>query len=397
MNVEPMSMVSYQPNLTLVINDFQKPLQQAKELFVETSEKAYTLPPTFHFDFDNDPQYLNKLLEKSLKIEPLNLDPLILKVPPSDDLFLPKLSPPPPSDPRPVLPVSTVLPASQKPLIQRITNFIKEALKRILVMAVYTTLTVAHVAATAISAAVETVRDTALLVYSLIKGKSLKDLYHYERTKLHFTAARLALFYMYSFIVPENHPRSNHFDLHHMSYGLASILVPGRLTSFGKWQIVDEIGNYDELGIFRDKGGKKEHKMFQKVEGQENAYALLDHAGKWDGNLNVVAPRFNCVIGHDTVKGPMFPADNVGFQGIHVAHERPWQEKIIIKKKFWPELIKESLYLKCQKPMLDQVASGVNHVVDNIFQPQLEKQKKDPSALQLPWILKDLDFRQFKV
>lgn len=388
MNIKPMSnnsMVSYQPI---------QPLQQAKQLFAETSEDAYKFPPTYHFD--QDPVFLNNHLLESIKIKPLNIEPLIYKVPPPDDLFIPNiLPPPPPSAPRPVLQISTVLPPSQKPLIQRITNFIKEAFKRTLVMAVYTTLTVAHVAATAISAVVETFRDTALLVPSLIRGKSIKELFNYDRTKLHFTATRLALFYIYSFLVPENHPRSNHFDLHHMSYGLASILIPGRLTTFGKWQIVDEIGNYDELGIFRDKGGKKERKMFQKVG--EEVYTLSNHAGKWDGNLNMVGPKFDCKVGHDIVKGPMFPADNVGFQGIEVSHERPGQEKAIIKKKFWPQLIKESLYLKCQKPMLDQVASGVNYVVDHIFQPQLEKQKKDPNASQLPWILKDFDFRQFKV
>ena len=136
--------------------------------------------------------------------------------------------------------------------------------------------------------------------------------------------------------------------------------------------------------------------MFYPVDGKTNEYELLNHNNKWDGNLSMVGPNFDCKVGYDTVKAPIFAADNAAFHGVEVDHERPGKEKTIIHKKFWPVLLKEAFYLKSDKTMLDQVAQGVNHVVDYIFQPQLEKQKQDPNAPQLPWILKDLDFLQFK-
>ena len=205
-------------------------------------EEYQKLPKLIHVD----PKLLKIKPDLLEKIKKILEEPQIMTLPPPP--LLPKLSD--------ILPPHEIV---MGPPIQKVIEVQKNTsiFKKIAVLGVYTLLTITHVAATAISSVVETIRDTALLLPSLIKGKGIKELYNYERTKLHFTCTRLALFYMYSFVVPDNHPKSNHFDFHHMSYGLAALLVPGRLSTYGKWQVIDEIGNYDELGIFRDKGGKK--------------------------------------------------------------------------------------------------------------------------------------------
>jgi hypothetical protein len=76
---------------------------------------------------------------------------------------------------------------------------------------------------------------------------SLLFFFNKSLCSFHFTCAKVAAFYIYSFLLPKGFSRANHFDMHHASIGLVFSLLPGKLRDFGKWVLICDLFNFDEF------------------------------------------------------------------------------------------------------------------------------------------------------
>jgi len=74
----------------------------------------------------------------------------------------------------------------------------------------------------------------------------------FRRAKLNWFCVKLLMFCLYTYVLPWSHPMANRFDFHHLSYGVAFLLLHPfeRLLRFGQWMTFDSIVNYDAVGIF---------------------------------------------------------------------------------------------------------------------------------------------------
>lgn len=198
-----------------------------------------------------------------------------------------------------------------------------------------------------------------------------------RESDLHLTCARIPLYSLYAFTRDEKDPYHDRFDFHHLSYGLALMLLPGGFKRFGKWMVFDSLTDYNHLGVF------SKDKFFWQVE--PGKYQLVGSAtytdadgtpviiDKVDGNLGHIS-SVKVVVDGETFNESVFPADNM-----FVNH--------------WKEFVHEMAACDGDTPLLDAVGAKKDWTIDNVIVPYLEDLKKHPERPQLKI---DIDWNLFK-
>eukprot|EP01102_Stenamoeba_stenopodia_P023012 TRINITY_DN9791_c0_g1_i1.p1 TRINITY_DN9791_c0_g1~~TRINITY_DN9791_c0_g1_i1.p1 ORF type:complete len:389 (-),score=119.88 TRINITY_DN9791_c0_g1_i1:274-1440(-) len=82
--------------------------------------------------------------------------------------------------------------------------------------------------------------------------KKRREVPPFLRARLNWFCVKLLFFCLYTYFLPWSHPLANRFDFHHLSYGVAFLLLHPfeRILRFGQWMTFDSIVNYDAVGIF---------------------------------------------------------------------------------------------------------------------------------------------------
>jgi len=185
-----------------------------------------------------------------------------------------------------------------------------------------------------------------------------------QRFKLNLTSIKIAFGCLYTFFVPRSHPLASRFDFHHMSYGLLTMLLPGRIGNFGKWITTCSLANYDHFGGF----GYMENKHFIRVG---SGYTLAN--GRTDGSIFNITP-VTIQDGNQTIHEMAYPADNVVLR-----HGK--------------KLLSEMFCFWKPSPYLDAVTAEKERIIDELIKPELVKIAQDPTR-RAPII--DIDYDLFK-
>lgn len=223
------------------------------------------------------------------------------------------------------------------------------------------------------------VHKTAVVaLYTLIGGLHLAQAPlsmatgNIKRAKLNWTACKVAMYALYSFTLPKSSPYHSRFDFHHLSYGLAFMLLPGRPTRFGKWMSFDSLVNYNHLGVFY--GTRGSHFFVRNAQNKiEFKEFENEHISK-DGSLAKLGSIYFEDKGQ-TLREEAFPADTVFVRRYKI-------------------LLKEMFYLRRATPLLDALSEAKDRVaIDEAALPFLKQLKKRPKQLQLKL---DIDLSLFK-
>jgi len=219
----------------------------------------------------------------------------------------------------------------------------REVVKRVAVVASYFFIALLH--------AVE-------LPLSLITG-------NIQRMKLNAASIKISFFCLRTYFLPANHPLSARFDFHHMSYGLLTMLLPGRAGNFGKWVTTCSLVNYDHVGGF----GHREKRAFQRDA--DGSYSL--HPSHADGSLHPIS-AITVQDGNRAIQERAFPADN-----------------FVVRRG--GKLAAEILNLAKSAPYLDAVTAEKDRVIDAVIKPEIAKMAADPARRRMAI---DIDFDLFK-
>lgn len=200
-----------------------------------------------------------------------------------------------------------------------------------------------------------------------------------RRAELNLTCSKIAFFCLYTFFLPKHHHLSSRFDFHHMSYGLLTILLPGRFERFGKWITACSLINYDHVGVF----GYNEGKFFARdADGhyslRPNGSAIMTESGeryveKSDGTLEQIAD-VTIYDGDNIISEKAFPADNY-----LVRHARKITSELFL---FWKN-----------SPYLDAATEEKDRIISQVVKPELKKIAADDDRHQMPI---HIDFDLFK-
>lgn len=177
--------------------------------------------------------------------------------------------------------------------------------------------------------------------------------------KLNWTTCKVAFYALYTFTLPKNNPYESRFDFHHLSYGMAFMLLPGRPTRFGKWMTFDSLVNFNHLGVFYGACGKP---YFCK---KDKAFVFIDQADRLspEGTL--------CKIGAMKFMHRGKPMDEWAFPA----------DNCFVRQ--WRPLLKEMFYLQRATPLLDAISRTKNGIIDQVVSPFLAKIRRDPTHMQL--------------
>eukprot|EP00743_Colponemidia_sp_Colp-15_P011077 GILK01012306.1.p1 GENE.GILK01012306.1~~GILK01012306.1.p1 ORF type:complete len:331 (+),score=30.41 GILK01012306.1:36-995(+) len=207
-------------------------------------------------------------------------------------------------------------------------------------------------------------RFTVVLVYILIAILHLIAiplsllLLRFQRVLMHWIAVKLIFFCFRTFFVRKSHRLSWRFDFHHTSYGLLSMVFPGRFTTFGKWMVFDELVGYDMLGVFQYR------QDFVILPDEQNHYRIVcerGHDGTLDSDLSWI-PK----VGDPAQRERIFPSDNYFVRN-------------------YKAILKELFSCGClPSPHLDAIAAKMDEIIERVVLPELLKIKADRHRHQLP-------------
>eukprot|EP01027_Heterolobosea_sp_BB2_P009573 GEZU01014094.1.p1 GENE.GEZU01014094.1~~GEZU01014094.1.p1 ORF type:complete len:361 (-),score=38.77 GEZU01014094.1:215-1297(-) len=214
----------------------------------------------------------------------------------------------------------------------------------------------------------------------------------HSRSELHFYCTKITFYCMYTFFVPEHHRLNCRFDFHHMSYGLASILIPfSRPTDFGKWMVFDELVGYDQLGVF----GRKQQMAFVRLQDGRHALRRLP-AEHYPWSPSEVSQKVNCikisdadgVLEHVSSVHPLMEAlmsNNREGESSRIRYDLNHCEDshyhgIFPSDNFFVwhmrDILCEILYLTgchdSQKPFMDVIGFMQNRFIDELVRPTLD-------------------------
>jgi len=232
-----------------------------------------------------------------------------------------------------------------------------------------------------VKAAVDLVRKTAVVaVYTLIASAHVLEapiscIFSRQRARLNLTCAKVAMYALKTYV--EGAVR---FDFHHLSYGMAFILLPGRPCTFGKWMTFDSLVNYDQALLFKyyKEGGDHDlHYLFQKNVDGSYRHLPEEQATPQKDSRGVTIP----------IDGELSQVSEISVDG-KVAHAFP-SDGLFVNNAI--EFLKEMFYLKGQPTYLQAVSQKTNELIDQVVQPYLEQQKQERQQLPIT-----IDFNLFK-
>lgn len=189
-----------------------------------------------------------------------------------------------------------------------------------------------------------------------IEGASIRAVAPWSRrASTNLLASKIAFYSLWAFTRNPSSPYYNTFRFHHLSYGLAFMLLPGRASRFGKWIVFDSCVDYNDLGVF--------NRLYHFVEMSPGVFDFVP--GITDGVLNEVGYQDGLHV---------FPADNFFASN---------------SGKFLREI-----FLPCEDTtLLDKATECTNFLVDKLVIPYIAELEKDPSKPQLKI---GVDFSLFK-
>jgi hypothetical protein len=187
-----------------------------------------------------------------------------------------------------------------------------------------------------------------------------------QRARTNWLASKISFYSLYAFTRPDDSPYYVRFDFHHLSYGLAAMLLPGSAaTTLGKALVFDELVNYNFLGVFIRRGC---------------AFHMHAFDGIYQPNMKVPPPyvEYIPIVDGSTDGGEPVLRFGIATKGYRLF---PVDDLIV---EHWSELLAEITYVRRPASIIRLLGERLNWLIDHVAEPYLRRELKDRCRVPQP-------------